>query len=164
MKESNNNLISVDDDDFDFVEKEQYDKDGNFILKNNSKNFGEDSVDFEFILNQSFEESNKELFKSEIPKKMIRYSSYCNICDQFPIVNIMYYCENCDLNFCEKCEKKIGYNHRHSYYKIKNQEQYEEILNIKINEIVKRNKIDKERNNKRNNGIFNSIIGIIMNK
>ena len=56
---------------------------------------------------------------------------------------------------------------KHCYYKITNREQYEEILNIKIEEIKKNRNINinnKKQNNNRNNGIFNSIIGIIMGK
>ena len=158
-------------DEFNFIEKDSYDQDELALFNNKSKSIGEEFIDLEQILNQSIEESNNELklnndlFKSEIPKNVVRFSSYCNICDQFPIVNIMFYCQNCDLNFCEKCEKKIGYNHRHCYYKIKNREQYEEILNIKINEIIKnRNNNYKTKNNNDNNGIFHSIIGIIKGK
>ena len=148
-----------------FLEKDSYDKDENILYKNISKSIGGESLDFEQLLNQSFEDSNKILIKSEVPKNTIRFSSYCNICDQFPIINTMYYCPNCDLNLCEKCEKNIGYNHRHCYYKIKNQEQYEEILNIKIDTIIKNRNIDNQKlyiNG--NNGIFNSIIGIIKGK
>ena len=46
----------------------------------------------------------------------------------------MFYCINCDTNFCEDCEKRLGYNHRHCYYKIKNIKQYEEVLDVKIDE------------------------------
>ena len=148
--------------------KDSYDKDENILSKNKKKNLGEESLDLEQILNQSFEDSiNQDIFKSEVPKKIIRFSSYCNICNKFPIINTMFYCRDCDLNLCEKCEKEVGLNHRHCYYKITNKEQYEDILNIKIEEITKnRNKNinNKKKNNNGNNGIFNSIIGIIYGK
>ena len=147
--------------------KDSYDKDENILLKNKKNSFGEDSLDLEQILNQSYESINQDLFKSEVPKKIIRFSSYCNICNKFPIINTMYYCRNCDLNLCENCEKKVGLSHRHCYYKITNKEQYEEILNIKIEEIKKnrnKNLNDRTQINNRNNGILNSIIGIIMGK
>ena len=148
--------------------KDSYDKDENILSKNKKKNLGEESLDLEQILNQSFEDSiNQDLFKSEVPKKIIRFSSYCNICNKFPIINTMFYCRDCDLNLCENCEKQVGLNHRHCYYKITNKEQYEDILNIKIEEITKnRNKHinNKKKNNNGNNGIFNSIIGIIYGK
>ena len=148
--------------------KDSYDKDENILQKNKKKNLGEESLDLEQILNQSFEDSiNPELFKSEVPKKIIRFSSYCSICNKFPIINTMFYCRDCDLNLCENCEKEIGLIHNHCYYKITNREQYEEILNIKIEEIKKNRNINinnKKQNNYRNNGIFNSIIGIIMGK
>ena len=163
IKENNENEIYE-----NFIKrKDSYDKDENILLKNKKNSFGEDSLDLEQILNQSYESINQDLFKSEVPKKIIRFSSYCNICNKFPIINTMYYCRNCDLNLCENCEKKVGLSHRHCYYKITNKEQYEEILNIKIEEIKKnRNKNLNNRTqiNYGNNGILNSIIGIIMGK
>ena len=136
-------------------------------LNKYEKNIGEESIDLEQLLNESFEFINPFVIKSDISKNIIRFSSYCNICNKFPIINTMYYCQNCDLNLCETCEKKIGYNHRHCYYKITNKEQYEEILNIKIDEIKKNRNINLKNTkhiNNESNGILNSIIGIIMKK
>ena len=56
----------------------------------------------------------------------------CNLCNQYPIVKVLYYCPVCALPFCEKCEEKLGINHRHSILKIQTNEQYDD-LNLKIN-------------------------------
>ena len=159
LKEDDNKLL--------LQRKELYDKDEKIILKNKNESFGEESIDLERLLNESFDFINPIVNKSEINKNIVRFSSYCNICNKFPIINTMYYCQSCDLNLCETCEKKVGYNHRHCYYKIKNKEQYEEILNIKIDEIKKNRNINLNNTkhiNNENNGIINSIIGIIMKK
>ena len=145
--------------------KDLYDKEEKIVFKNKNESFGEKSIDLERLLNESFDFINPIVNKSEINKNTVRFSSYCNICNKFPIINTMYYCKNCDLNLCETCEKKVGYNHRHCYYKIRNKEQYEEILNIKIDGIKKNRNINNTKHiNNGSNGIFNSIIGIIMKK
>ena len=73
--------------------------------------------------------SNNEIVKSVLPN-MVTFPIYCNMCQKFPIIKIMYYCKSCKLNFCEDCEKTLGYGHRHCYYKIRNKDQYQEILNM----------------------------------
>ena len=131
------------------------------------------------ILNESIEnddESNKidNIFNNDIVKSVLppltNFTSYCNICQKFPIVKVMYYCIDCQLYLCEDCEKNLGYNHRHCYYKIRNKEQYQEMLkmetkinnNINDKNINKKPRIDKLRDKKESfNGIFNSIIGFM---
>ena len=83
----------------------------------------------------------------------------------------MYFCNECQLFLCDDCEKKLGYNHRHCYYKIRNKQQYQEAMNLEIqkNDLVIKNKIKKENaktdklkdKNEGLNGIFNSIIGFM---
>ena len=84
------------------------------------------------------------IFFNDNDTNIINFPSFCHICEVFPIQNIMFYCQKCDTNFCEECEKNIGYNHRHCYYKIKNMDQYEEVLNIKIKG-WNNNKINKSK-------------------
>lgn len=159
--------INNNNDELILNKNDSYDKDENFIFKNINKSISEKSLDLEQILNESFDLDNNDLFKSEISKNIIRFSSYCNICDKFPIPNIMFYCSDCDLNLCEDCEKNFGYNHRHCYYKITNQEQYEEILKIKLQKLKNNRNLNtdiKEQKNNKNNGIFHSIVGFIMKK
>ena len=73
--------------------------------------------------------NNEEIAKSILPN-MITFPSYCNMCQKFPIIKTMYYCKSCKLNLCEDCEQNLGYGHRHCYYKIRNKEQYQEIINM----------------------------------
>ena len=114
-------------------------------------------------------------FRNDIAKSVflptISFPSHCNICQKFPIMRIMYFCNECKLFLCEDCEKKLGYNHRHCYYKIRNKQQYQEAMNLEIqkNDLVIKNKIKKENvktdklkdKNEGLNGIFNSIIGFM---
>ena len=112
-------------------------------------------------------------FKNDLAKSVflpaISFPTHCNICQKFPIMRIMYFCNECQLFLCEECEKKLGYNHRHCYYKIRNKQQYQEMMNMEIkkNESATKNKIKKENKDKLQNkneglnGIFNSIIGFM---
>ena len=113
---------------------------------------------------------NNEVVKSVLPP-VISFPSYCNACQKFPIVKILYYCNKCELYLCEDCEQNIGYNHRHCYYKIRNKEQYQEMVKIdskkeEENNIIsqiqnkKKTRMDNLRDkNERFNGMFNSIFG-----
>jgi len=157
-----------------------------------SELFGE-KVDINNILNESIErninnenninnDDNKDnfnnIFNNEIVKSVLppvtSFPSYCNICQKFPIVKIMYYCNQCQLYLCEDCEKNLGYNHRHCYYKIRNKQQYHEIINMdnKKDDINKKIIIQKKQKQKTRmdnlrekneglNGMFNSILGFL---
>ena len=49
----------------------------------------------------------------------IHYGIKCNNCQLFPIIGCRYKCSICDnINFCEKCEKKIGFSHSHPLIKM----------------------------------------------
>ena len=116
-------------------------------------------------------------FRNDIAKSVflptISFPTHCNICQKFPIMRIMYFCNECKLFLCEDCEKKLGYNHRHCYYKIRNKQQYQEAMNLEIqkDDLILKNKIKKEKENTNTdklkdkneglNGIFNSIIGFM---
>ena len=156
---------------------------GHIFSKNkkmNSEIFGGETNNINKILNESIEgeiieenNNNDNIFSNEIVKSvlppMTSFPSYCNMCQKFPIIKIMYYCDECKLYFCEDCEKSLGYHHRHCYYKIRNKEQYQEIINmeIKSDDIIKENKNKKGRMDKLKkkketfNGIFNSLFGFI---
>ena len=71
----------------------------------------------------------------------------CNLCNEYPIVKVFYYCPVCCIPLCQKCEEKLGINHRHSILKIQTKEQFDD-LNSKINGILKEDQnIQKEENN-----------------
>jgi len=181
-------------------EEEEEDKDElslrqGHIFMNNKKQqseFNRGGFDINKILNESIDaksnennmnNSNKNIFKNEIIKSVLpslaSFPTYCNMCEKFPIIRTMYFCNECQLIMCEECEKKMGYNHRHTYYKIRNNDQYQEIMNMqfeKEDKIVKKEKEkEKEKEKKKEktrmdklkdkkegiNGIFNSILGFM---
>lgn len=136
-------------------------------IENSNEN--NDSFDIDNMLNNN-------IVKSVLPPAT-SFPSQCNICQKFPILKIMYFCSKCQLNFCEDCEKNLGYNHRHCYYKIRNKEQYQEILKMEMKEDDINNKSeneddkdkneigknkDKSKEKKENaNGIFSSLLGFM---
>ena len=183
-KEKGNELNNNDDEVDEFLRR------GHVFEKkqNNPKSeiFGGGALDINKILNESNEndenninnDNNKidNIFNNDIVKSVLppltNFPSYCNICQKFPIVKVMYFCIDCHLNLCEDCEKNLGYNHRHCYYKIRNKEQYQEILkmevknkennNINDKKINKKTRMDRLKDKKEGfNGIFNSIIGFM---
>lgn len=192
------------DKDDEEEEDELYDKDdlrkGHVFEKKKevqSEIFSRGELNINKILNESFEENKNEenninnnkdnkdklniMFNNDIVKSvlppMASFPSYCNICQKFPIVKVMYFCIDCQLFLCEDCEKNLGYNHRHSYYKIRNKQQYQEILNLEAKKTYKKvknendNNINKDNNKTRMdklkekkegfNGLFNSIFGFL---
>jgi hypothetical protein len=90
----------------------------------------------------------------------------CNLCNQYPIVKVLYYCPVCALPFCEKCEEKLGINHRHSILKVQTNEQYDD-LNLKINASLNQGNNQSDNNDNVNqskiqqfaNNIKNSFFG-----
>jgi len=75
----------------------------------------------------------------------MNFNIKCNFCQKNQMVTV-FYCKNCSIFFCTDCENKIGKNHQHCYYKIRNKEQFEEIC-----------KIHNSNNNKIKNLYGNSI-------
>ena len=56
----------------------------------------------------------------------------CGLCNQYPIIKILYYCPTCSVYICPECEKKPDINHRHSILKIQTSQQYADLVE-KIN-------------------------------
>ena len=78
----------------------------------------------------------------------------CNLCSQYPIVKVLYYCLVCNIPLCEECEDKLGINHRHSILKVQTNQQFED-LNLRINSCSKGGN-SQSNNNKNNNDNRNS--------
>ena len=76
----------------------------------------------------------------------------CNLCNQYPIVKVLYYCPVCNIPLCEECEEKLGINHRHSILKVQTNQQFDD-LHLKINAD---NKNGNEKSNNNNNANNNS--------
>ena len=80
----------------------------------------------------------------------------CNYCKNKKMIGIVFYCKNCAIFFCFNCEKNIGIKHPHSYYKIRNKEQFQEICKMHNKHNNKlRNPYDNNTNNYNNNEIEN---------
>ena len=186
IKSYNEDIYDKDDDDSEKENELNNKDDDSFLRKGHifekkqnslkSEIYGGGGLVINKILNENIEndENNKidNIFNNDIVKSVLppltNFPSYCNICQKFPIVKVMYFCIDCQLYLCEDCEKNLGYNHRHCYYKIRNKEQYQEMLKMETkkkeinNNINKKTRIDKLRDKKESvNGIFNSIIGFM---
>ena len=87
----------------------------------------------------------------------MNFNIKCNFCQKNQMVTV-FYCKNCSIFFCTDCEKKIGKNHQHCYYKIRNKEQFEEICKIHNNNNNKIKNVygNYNNNNKNNNNSINS--------
>ena len=91
----------------------------------------------------------------------------CNLCNEYPIVRVLYYCPICAIPLCQKCEEKLGINHRHSILKIQTKQQFED-LNSKLKENTNENKNIKNNEDNSNqstlqtiaNNIKDSFLGI----
>ena len=194
IKSYNEDIYDKDDDEEEEKE-DKYDKDdlrrGHVFEKKNeaqSNIFRGERLNINKILNDSFEEGkndenninninnskekgdimlNNDIVKSVLPP-VASFPTYCNVCQKFPLVKVLYFCLNCQLFLCEDCEKNLGYNHRHCYYKIRNKEQYQEILKFENQKLYIKVKNENDNNKKTRmaklkekkegfDGIFNSI-------
>ena len=81
----------------------------------------------------------------------VKFNLKCDICKKEKLFDIIYYCKDCDIFFCDVCEVEIGKIHKHCYYKIRNKNQYYEIKG-KADSIPK--KLDN-MNQALNNSIIN---------
>ena len=60
---------------------------------------------------------------------MISFPFACSLCRVGPIYRVMYFCKECNLVICERCEIKEGEKHFHPLYKVQNGTQFQ-CLNI----------------------------------
>ena len=193
IKSYNEDIYDKDDDEEEKDDK--YDKEdlrrGHVFEKKNeaqSNIFCGERLNINKILNDSFEEGQNDenninnvkdsndkvdiMFNNDIVKSVLppvaSFPTYCNVCQKFPLVKVLYFCLNCQLFLCENCEKNLGYNHRHCYYKIRNKEQYQEILKFENQKLYIKVKNENDNNKKSRmaklkekkegfDGIFNSI-------
>ena len=90
----------------------------NIILNNNNKNNNNILKLNEENEDEFNENDEKNLAKSVLIPCSVSFPVNCNICQKFPVTKVLYYCHKCSLYLCQDCEQKVGYNHRHCYYKI----------------------------------------------
>ena len=89
----------------------------------------------------------------------------CSSCDDSPILNVLYFCPECDIYLCSKCHKNT-YNHPHIIYTINSKE---ELINI-INDYNgnDNDELNVENNNnkktKKNSKLFDCLPKFIKNR
>ena len=60
---------------------------------------------------------------------MISFPFACSLCRVGPIYRVMYFCKECNLVICERCEIREGEKHFHPLFKVQNGTQFQ-CLNI----------------------------------
>ena len=126
--------------------------------KNSQKIIIKKSNDKNDIINN---EAHNEI---KVSSSLVKFNMKCNICKQNKGLDIVYYCKDCQIFFCDTCEVDIGKIHKHCYYKIRNNKQYKEINNKIQQSGNKFTNFNKDLNKSIiNNGNFieNSVKGII---
>lgn len=142
--ENSGNIINIDDDSQSLE----------FSYLNEKKNINEKNKnnDNEKNINKNIHNNLPINYQEKLLISNSNFNVYCNICKKDKKTNIIYYCNDCKIFFCEQCEEDIGKIHKHCYYKIKNQKQYDDVKN-KINTFG--NKFENLNNNV-NKSIINS--------
>ena len=153
-KNNSENIPINIDENLEAMEFSYLNADNNIIEKNNNKN--NNQINNNINNNQINEQNNP----SELNKN---FNIDCSICKQNKFTDIVYYCSDCKLFFCDKCEIDIGKIHKHCYYKIRNKKQYNELkdsLNSFGNKFQNLNKNINKSIINTGNSIENSVKGI----
>ena len=93
-----------------------------------------------------------------------KFNLKCDVCMKEKLFDIVYFCKDCDMYFCDACEIEIGKVHKHCYYKIRNKNQYIELKGKEDSIPKKFNNMNQALNKSIiNNGqtIENSVKGIL---
>ena len=135
---NNNNLNIYNDNDNDLESP--------YILKDNINNNINENINANNFDNNINVNNKKEGINFDINNQTYMVFPYnCNLCNQFPIVKVLYYCLVCGIPLCQECEEKLGINHRHPILKVQSKQQFDD-LQMKINENSKE-KVNIEKNN-----------------
>ena len=152
INNNKNNLIIDNNNNNEIVSEyfENEDNNNNNIISNNNNNNINNihnlnnNINNQNNLNNNINNNKLNLNLNNQSYMVFPYN--CNLCNEYPIVKVFYYCPVCSIPLCQKCEEKLGINHRHSILKIQTKEQFDD-LNSKINGISKEGKnIKKEEN------------------
>ncbi len=124
----------------------QNNESNNDSMDNSNMNIIKKKVDYISLLNNNINKKEKgnsninennivQMFISIKIKNYIDFSEtyltffeLCSSCYEYPLENIIYYCLECKIYICEKCEKSDGFNHRHTLLKIQTKEQYNDLI------------------------------------
>ena len=153
-EDSNINPIECFDSALDYKEKIDL---ANIQILNENNNLNKDIEKDNNINNindymeGNFDNKDNNLILNNEPEKDIPIDDLifnqfgCESCQTYPIICILYYCPQCQMNICENCIKNFG-NHQHEFLKF---ESYQEFLKIKEKE--KANQINNNNPNFNNN-------------
>jgi len=76
----------------------------------------------------------------------------CNCCQIYPLLERIYYCQQCDMCLCQNCKPKFE-NHEHPMIKIETEDEFEIIIKAYENKA----KLLEKNNNQQINNINNNI-------
>ena len=133
----------------------------NNIYRNNNNNFNNinNINNFNNINSNNNQNNIRNINNNNINLNEQTYMVFpynCNLCNEYPIVKVLYYCLVCGIPLCQKCEEKLGINHRHSILKVQTKQQYDD-LNLKINGVSKEIKNNENNENNPNQSIIKNI-------
>ena len=162
------NEVDINEDIMNQIENE------NLVIKNNKNEDNNNNI-FNENDNQEEEEKNNEkennnennLNKQDNEKdnninqenQRIIYEETCKYCNAKPLYDVFYYCLQCNIKMCSKCELEYGKKHSHPFLKIQTYDQYmHSFINL-------RNDLKKNVNNAVNQygGVIQNILGNLGN-
>ena len=117
-KKNSENIFNNIDDDLEAIEFSMISENKNININKNENN----------INNININNNNPINKKIIMPSNNDKLNIFCNVCKHNKIIDVVYYCKDCNLFFCETCEIDLGRIHQHCYYKIKNKRQYDEMI------------------------------------
>ena len=141
----NNNNLNIDNDNDNDLESP-------YVIKDNINNNINENINANNFDNNINTNNKKENIHFDINSQTYIVFPYnCNLCNQFPIVKVLYYCLVCGIPLCQECEEKLGINHRHPILKVQSKQQYDD-LQMKINGNSKEKlNIEKNKDNDSSN-------------
>ena len=117
-KKNSENIFNNIDDDLEAIEFSMISENKNININKNENN----------INNININNNNPINKKIIMPSNNAKLNIFCNVCKHNKIIDVVYYCKDCNLFFCETCEIDLGRIHQHCYYKIKSKRQYDEMI------------------------------------
>ena len=141
----NNNLNNSNSEDEILSPYNQKEKN---IQNNNISNQYNDVISFNNNVNANV----------NINQTYLVFNLACGLCNQYPILKILYYCPTCSVYICPECEKKPDINHRHSILKVQTQQQYAD-----LNEKIKKASEELNLENAANQSSFKNIKDSVLN-
>ena len=157
IKNNSENIPINIDENLEAMEFSYLNAENNIIEENKKNNNNQNNIKNKQIKNNI---KNNQLNNQNDPSELNKnFHINCSICKQDKFTDIVYYCSDCKLFFCDTCEIDIGKIHQHCYYKLRNKKQYNELIDS-LNSFG--NKIQNLNKNIINTGntIENSVKGL----